>query len=42
MNTNVVFLDDNYIIDRKPNDRFYFRELSDTHREPLEGSSNPI
>ena len=29
-------------MDQKPNDRFYFRELSDTPREPLERSSNPI
>ena len=27
---------------RKPNDRFNFRELFDTLREPLEGSSNPM
>ena len=31
---------DDYIIDRKPNDRFNLRELSDTPIEPLEGSSN--
>ena len=30
------------MMDRKPNDRFDFRELSDTPREPLEGSSNPM
>ena len=30
------------MMDQKPNDRFDLRELSDTPREPLEGSSNPI
>ena len=30
------------MMDRKPNDRFDFRELSDTPKEPLEGSYNPM
>ena len=30
------------MMDQKPNDRFDFRELFDTPREPLEGSSNPM
>ena len=30
------------MMDRKPNDRFNFRELSNTLREPLKGSSNLI
>ena len=33
--TNVVFLDFDYMIDRKLNDRFDIRELSDTPTEPL-------
>ena len=42
MNTNVVFLEDNYIMHRKTNDRFDFRELSDTPIELLKGRFNPI
>ena len=42
LSTNVVFMEDGYMMDRKPNDRFDLRELSDTPREALEGSSNPI
>ena len=35
-----MFLEDDYKMDRKPNDRFDFRELSDTLREPLERNYN--
>ena len=35
-------LEDNYMMDRKPNDIFDLKELSDTPKEPLEGSSNPM
>ena len=41
MNTNIDFLED-HMMDRKPNDRFDLKELFDTPREPLQGSSNPI
>ena len=37
VNTNTIFLKD-----RKPNDRFDFRKLSNTPREPLEGSFYPM
>ena len=30
------------MMDQKPNDRFNFRELSDTPKEPLEESSNSM
>ena len=42
VNTNGVFLEDDYKIDRKPNNRFNLRELFDTLKEPLERSSNPM
>ena len=42
MSTNAIFLEDDYVMDQKSNDRFDLRELSDTPREPLEGSSNPM
>ena len=35
VSTNTIFLEDNYMIDRKPNDRFDLRELSDTPKESL-------
>ena len=38
----VIFLEDDYTIDLKPNDRFDLSELSDTPRKSLEGSSNPM
>ena len=42
VSTNAIFLEDDYVMDQKSNDRFDLRELSDTPREPLEGSSNPM
>ena len=30
------------MMDQKPNDRFDLRELFDTPKEPLKGSSNPM
>ena len=35
--TNAIFLEDNYIMDQKPNDRFDLRELSNIFKEPLKG-----
>ena len=40
VSTNTTFLEDDYMMDRKPNDRFDLMELIYTPREPLEGSSN--
>ena len=42
MSTNAVFLEDDYMMDHKLNNRFDVKELSNTPREPLEGSSNPM
>ena len=42
MSTNAIFLEDDYMMDRKPNDIFDLRELFDTLIEPLEESSNPL
>ena len=39
VSTNVVFMKDDYMMDRKLIDRFDCRELFDTPREPLDGSS---
>ena len=42
VSTKTIFLVDDYMMDQKPNDRFDLTELSDTLREPLERSSNPM
>ena len=42
MSTNVIFLENDYIIDRKPNNKFDLNELSDTLRQSLEGSFKPM
>ena len=42
VSTNAIFLEDDYMMDQKSNDRFDLRELFDTLRKPLEGSSNPM
>ena len=34
VSTNSIFMDDNYMMDQKPNDKFDIRELFDTPREP--------
>ena len=42
VSNNVVFLEDDYMMDQKHNDRFDFRELSDTPIDPLVESSNQV
>ena len=42
VSTNAIFLEDDYMMDQKPNDRFDLWELSDTTKESSEGSSNPM
>ena len=42
VSTNTIFLEEDYMIDLKPNDRFELSELSNTPRELLEESCNPM
>ena len=42
MSTNTIFLEDDYMMEQKLNDRFHIRELSDTSIESLKESFNPM
>ena len=41
-NTNTIFLENDYMMNRKPKDSFNLKELFDTPTKPLEWNSNPV